>query len=347
MIRVAIVGAGMIGSQLDETLINNKNALTHAGAFSKNLNCQLVALCDKNESRAADAAAFWGVPQSYSDVVKMLKENSIDMLVVSTSSNMRLEIIENALLHGVKYFVIEKPLATTFEDSRKLVNMLDAAGAKTIVNFSRRWDCSIGFMRDAMNNEIGTIQRAIGFYGKGLVNNGSHMIDLVSNILRSNPIRVRALGSPLPQSEADWSDGLDQAIDAQVIFANDRKEEFSLNLLATDQSAFTCFNLQIIGCKGMYEYGQGGREVSFRPIARDQNYADYTILGPLYKKKSSLLESMEIMVAEAIDMALGKINQSSCDAHCAIRTALAVDYIKKSREAEGQWVNLINSEACM
>lgn len=333
----------MIGSQFDEVLSNNKNVLTHAGAFSKNRNCQLLALCDVNSSRAENAAAFWGVSLSYTNISEMLKENPIDLLVVATSSKVRLEIIKEALLAGVKYFVIEKPLAINLKDSRELVNMLDTAGAKTIVNFSRRWDHSIVQMRDAISSEIGLIQRVTGFYGKGLINNGSHMIDLVSNVLRANPIRVRALGSLLPRAEANWLDGTDQAIDAQVIFSNDRKQEFCLNLLATDQSAFSCFSMQIIGNRGVYEYSQGGREISLRTTIPDQNYDDYTILGPSNKKDSFLFESMTVMAAEAINMALGKINQSSCDIHCALRTTSVVESIKKSSEFDGQWIDVFYS----
>jgi predicted dehydrogenase len=340
LVKVAILGCGSIGAELDLSLLNYPYALTHATAFGKNKNCQIVAFCDQNESRAKNASARWIGSRSYINAAKMFVENSIDLIVISTPSKVRLEIIELALSMGIKYFVIEKPLATTLEESEKILDLLNTANAKSVVNFSRRWDYAVDEIRKYMYKDIGEIQRAIGFYGKGLINNGSHMIDLAANIFNSTPVKARGFNSPLSINESNWSNGYDQAIDAQIVFSNDQQDEFSLNLISTDHTAFTYFNFQIFGSKGIYEYSNGGRDISFKPIVSDPNYLGYKIPGESEKKDTFLLSSFEMMAAEAIDIVLGKIEQSRCDAHCAYKTALTIEAIKKSMLLEGQWINL-------
>src|ERR1039458_6807282 len=63
--RIAIVGAGNIAS------------LNVAG-YLDDPRCDVVAVCDPKEDRAAAAAAAWGVPAAYTDLDAMLADAEID-----------------------------------------------------------------------------------------------------------------------------------------------------------------------------------------------------------------------------------------------------------------------------
>lgn len=337
-INVAIIGCGLIGAQWDAEVTSSAFSLTHAAGFSKNPRARLAAMCDKDADKARQAAERWGAQASYGDPRALFAGHKIDVAVVAASSAARWEVIEPALAAGVRVLVIEKPLATTLDESRKLASAIDAAGAKSIINFSRHWDPSMGALRERIRaDDMGALQRLIGTYGKGITNNGSHMIDLCAFLCDAKPVRARSLGSLLDAAEAGWSSGKDRAWDAQVEFERKDGSRVQLTMLATDQSAFTCFELRLIGRQAICDIGKGGRSIVYTEIEDDPNYIGYRIPGEAVPQPARALEAMDWMVDEALRLAAGQIQTSSCDAHNALLTALTVDAINCSAQGDGHW----------
>jgi len=340
-IRVAIIGCGMIGTEWDRTTPDDAPPLTHARAFSEHANAQLVALCDSDGVRARSAAQYWQVAHAYTNPRQLFTEQNIDVAVVAASSESRWAIIEPALAAGVKVLVIEKPLATTLEESRRLVAEIDAAGARSVVNYSRNWDLSIREIKDKIAaGAMGKVQRVVATYGKGICNNASHLIDLTGFLCGSRPVRARSLGSPLDVGEADWSTKDERAWDAQVEFIDSAGTSINLTLLGTDQRAFTCFELRVIGQKSIFDLSMGGRCLNWTEMQYDPNFKGYVIPAPPVALAPRYLEAMQKMADEAVRLAAGDINTVSCDAHTALRTALAVEAIKLSANGDGRWVTL-------
>ncbi len=337
-IKVAIIGCGLIGTQWDAEDTSPAFSLTHAAGFSKHPRAQLVAMCDHDSDKARQAAQRWDAQASYCDPSTLFAEHQIDVAVVATTSAARWNVIEPALAAGVKVLVIEKPLATTLDESRKLAAAIDSAGAKSIINFSRHWDPSMVTLRERiMIGGMGPVQRLVGTYGKGITNNGSHMIDLCALLCDAKPVRARSLGSPLNATEAGWDQGKDRAWDAQIEFESKDESRIQLTMLATDQSAFTCFELRVIGRQAICDISNGGRSIVYKEIKDDPNYAGYRILGEAVPQPARALEAMDWMVDEALRLAAGEIQASSCDAHSALLTALTVDAINRSGQADGHW----------
>lgn len=336
--NVAIIGCGLIGAQWDAMDPLSEFSLTHAAGFFKNSRAQLVAMCDNDMGKARNAAERWGAKAAYDDPRTLFSEQEIDVAVVATSSAVRRQVIEPGLDAGVKVFVIEKPLATSLEEGRALAAAIDAAGAKCIINFSRHWDPSMAALRDKIRiGDMGPLQRLAGIYGKGMTNNGSHMVDLCAFLCDASPVRARSLGSPLGATEADWSNGLDRAWDAQVEFQRQDGDRIQLTMLATDQSAFTCFELRVIGRKLICDIRRGGRAISYTAIIADPNYSGYHIPGEAASQPAYSLEAMDWMVNEAIRLAAGEISTSSCDARNALLTACTIDAINRSAQRDGLW----------
>jgi predicted dehydrogenase len=336
--NVAIIGCGLIGAQWDAKDSSSEFSLTHAAGFSKNPRAQLVAMCDNDMDKARHSAARWGAKAVYDDPRTLFAEQEIDVAVVATTSAVRRQVIEPGLDAGVKVFVIEKPLAISLKEGRALAAAIDAAGAKSIINFSRHWDPSMAALRERIRTDcMGPLQRLVGTYGKGVTHNGSHMVDLCAFLCDASPVRARSLGSPLGAAEADWSNGRDRAWDAQVEFRRQDGGRIQLTMLATDQSAFTCFELRVIGSKLICDIRKGGRAISYTEIMADPNYAGYHIPGEATPQPACSLEAMDWMVDEAIRLAAGEISTSSCDARNALLTACTVEAINRSAQADGLW----------
>ncbi|HEU4845721.1 MAG TPA: Gfo/Idh/MocA family oxidoreductase [Burkholderiaceae bacterium] len=340
-LRVAIAGCGLIGTQWDAAGPALPYALTHAAGFSRQAGATLVAVCDPDLDKARAAAARWGAAGAYADPAAMFAAGPVDLAVVASASAARWDVVQPALAAGVKVLVIEKPLATTLAESRRLVAAIDAAGARTVVNFSRRWDPAMLALRDRiLGGAMGPIERLVGTYGKGLTNNGSHMVDLVAFLCDARPLRARALGSPLDPGEADWSQGRDRACDAQLEYEDGGGRRFHLTMLGTDQRAYTCFELRVLGSKALCELTLGGRKLSYTELAADPHYAGYTVPGTPQALPAHALEAMERMAAQALQLAGGTIARANSDVHTALQTALAVEAVRRSAAEDGRWVTL-------
>jgi predicted dehydrogenase len=340
-LNVAIVGCGLIGTQWDADAPPAGWSLTHANGFSKQPQARLAALCDQDLARAQQAAQRWGAAAAFDDPQALFRAQPIDIAVVAASSAARWSVVEPALAAGVKVLVIEKPLATTLAESRRLAQAVAAAGVHSIVNFSRRWDPAMRELRDRIHSGgLGAIQRFNATYGKGISNNGSHMIDLVGFLCGGVPRRARALGSPLPAGEADWCGGKDRALDAQVEYADAHGRTYLLTMLATDQRAFTAFELRVVGEKGLFDFRRGGRQLAFTPLQDDPQYAGYVVPGEPQPLEARLLEAMDRMADEAVQLAQGALSASSCDVLTALRTALTVEAINISAREQERWVDL-------
>ena len=167
IVDVAVIGCGQIGTQCDAINFNSSHAMTHAAAFTRNPGSRLVAVCDSDRPRADAAALRWACPKAYDDPVKMLACEKVDLVVVATSSSARWTVIEPAVAAGIKFFVIEKPIATNLREGRVIAAALEAAGARALVNFSCHWDPAMRDLRALiLAGGFGALQRLVGLYGK-------------------------------------------------------------------------------------------------------------------------------------------------------------------------------------
>lgn len=330
-VRVAIVGCGLIGAMWDTPESAKERALTHAGAFSKLEQAQIIAFCDSDVERAKAACARWQVPYAYTNLQTMLEECKPQIVVVATASDARLELLKTIVVAGVKLCIIEKPLATTLEESERIVAWLGQGQTMAIVNYSRNWDFALQDLGVRLRaGEWGRVQRLQGWYGKGIANNGSHMIDMVCSLLAAKPFAARGRWAPLPDQEAKWSEGRDRAFDAQVRYGGGHGEIWQLDMLASDQNAYSCFELRIMLEKAILEIRQGGRSLSLTPIVDDPDFKNYRIPGQPQQLAAGYLQAMENMAQEALDLVRGQRSHPRCDAQQALLTARTVQIIRAS-----------------
>ena len=92
MLKIGIVGMGKMGA-------------AHAGWILSNKEMQLVALCEKNESRAGDLKKQYGIPV-YSDIDEFLKAD-MDLVVVVTTNEVH-ELMTVKALDAGKNVIVEK-----------------------------------------------------------------------------------------------------------------------------------------------------------------------------------------------------------------------------------------------
>jgi predicted dehydrogenase len=153
MVKVGVIGLGNMG------MFHLKNCL-------KIGNVKVVAAADARP-KAQNKAKSLGIKTVYADYRDMLSHSSdIDTVVISLPNFMHFESIQLALEAGLNVFV-EKPMATSFDECRKIVRMVDKSGKKFMVGHVNRFMEVVKKMKKQMDTgaigdvEVATIEEVI------------------------------------------------------------------------------------------------------------------------------------------------------------------------------------------
>jgi predicted dehydrogenase len=124
MLKVGIVGAGLLGC-------------AHAENLQQNADAEVVAIADvRLEAARALAARVHATP--YDSIGEMLRVHSLDLVVVATPDAFHCEPTLAAIAAGVPNILQEKPLATTVEDARIIYEAVERSGTRLFLNYANR-----------------------------------------------------------------------------------------------------------------------------------------------------------------------------------------------------------------
>jgi len=141
----AVIGCGDISS-------------VHLGALSTMQDVRLAAVCDTDPARLEAAKAARGVP-GYADYLAMLEEVRPDVVHICTPHHLHASLAADCLERGVNV-IVEKPLAHTLEEGRRLIEAAERSPAKIGVCFQNRYNATSQAMRELLDG--GTLGRVLG-----------------------------------------------------------------------------------------------------------------------------------------------------------------------------------------
>ena len=126
IIKFGIIGCGMIAG-------------THAQALNNVDGAMLCGVFDQNEIRAIEFASKYGI-RSYNSLEEMLNDNEIEAVCICTPSGLHAEQAIAALSAG-KHVVLEKPMALTTADAKRICDQADKSnGLITVISQNRYGD---------------------------------------------------------------------------------------------------------------------------------------------------------------------------------------------------------------
>ena len=198
-LKIAIIGCGRISYKHIEALVANQK------------DAALVAVCDVVEENAiAKKNEYIKLMASdvnvnvYTDYVKMLNEEEIDVISIATESGYHFEIAMECMNKG-KHIIVEKPMALSIDDADKMIKCAEENKVKLCVSHQNRFNKPIQELRKAVdNNQFGRLingtarilwNRNMGYYeqapwrgtwkldGGTLMNQCIHNIDLLQWML--------------------------------------------------------------------------------------------------------------------------------------------------------------------
>jgi predicted dehydrogenase len=120
MIRVAVVGAGYWGPNLIRNFLGCADT-------------QLLAVCDRSETRLAQALGRFPGVEPVAEFDELLARDDIDAVAIATPVNTHAPMGLAALRAG-KHVLLEKPLAASVHEAEQLVNAAKEAGRVLMVD---------------------------------------------------------------------------------------------------------------------------------------------------------------------------------------------------------------------
>ena len=120
-IRTAVVGAGKMGS-------------IHAKVYSQLPESELVAVVDTDQAKAAQLAEKYGCP-AFTDGTEIL--DKVDAVTIATPTTTHLQLAKPFLRHRIPV-LIEKPLASSVREGRKIVSLARRYDTVVAVGHSER-----------------------------------------------------------------------------------------------------------------------------------------------------------------------------------------------------------------
>lgn len=186
-IRFAVVGCGRIAESHFAALVKNSER------------AELVSVCDTDPKALAAAVAKTGA-KGFDSLDGLLAESNADVLVLCTPSGLHAAQGIRVAQAG-RHVVTEKPMATRWDDAKRLVQACDDAGVRLFVVKQNRLNPTIQRVKRAIEQgRFGRIymvtvnvfwQRPQGYYdsakwrgtwefdGGAFMNQASHYVDLL------------------------------------------------------------------------------------------------------------------------------------------------------------------------
>jgi len=189
--NVLIIGAGYIGAFNDYP--NSENILTHAHAFTIHKGFNLVGFVDKDIEKAKKAANIWST--SYFKTIEgAFKKFKIDVVCVAVPDDVHYPILMEILDYPFKFVFIEKPITKTLSEAKIIIEKYTSKKIPSAVNYSRRFVPEFLTIKSKiLNGDYGNFLGGVGYYTKGLIHNGSHLLDLlrflIGDVKEATPIQ--------------------------------------------------------------------------------------------------------------------------------------------------------------
>jgi predicted dehydrogenase len=207
------VRIGVIGTSWWVDLMYVPSLMSHPAA-------QVVGVCGRNETRAAEVAGKFGDAKVFTDYRQLIGQGDLDALIVASPDDLHYEMTMTAIDAGL-HVLCEKPLAGNAADARQMFERAEAAGLKHMVLFTWRWQPHWRYLKDLVDSgfigrchhaefqflggfalDAGYKWRFDGARANGITGDlGSHMIDFACWYLGAVTEVMADLSTFIDQSE--------------------------------------------------------------------------------------------------------------------------------------------------
>ena len=324
LLRVLIVGCGNMAGGYDLRQPEDAPPLGHAKAFAKHGGFSLAACVEPDEERRRAFQERWHVQTGFKSLKDMAQgAGHFDVISICSPTSTHANDLQTALKMSPRLVFCEKPVTSSFQETQRLVQAFADQKVLLAVNYSRRWSPEVVQLKtDLSNGDWGAVRSVSAVYNKGLLNNGSHMIDLLLYLF--GPLRLTGVGHGVNDFFTD-----DPTIDATLLTG----QGFPVQLNVAHAKDYAVFEMQIVTERGAISMEDGGARWRLRRAEDSTQLPGYRFLnqGEWIQAKGSLALSRAV---KNIFGALQSGEVLSSTGSSALQAQALCEQIKKMAQAQ-------------
>ena len=269
-LKVLIIGCGNMAGGYDLHQLDESLPLGHVKAFRQHGGFEVTACIDPNTEKRQAFQSHWQVPNGSASWQDLPHEaGAFDVISICSPTEAHFGDIEAALASKPRLIFCEKPVSMCMVQTQQSVTECANQQVLLAVNHSRRWSPEVLQLKQQLaQGHWGAVRSVSAVYNKGMLNNGSHMIDLLLNLFGS--LHITNVG----QVVFDHFDA-DPSVDACLQTTDGVR--IQLNLAHAQDYAF--FEMQIVTEKGVIAMEDGGARWRFRNAAPSNELRGYNFLN--------------------------------------------------------------------
>ncbi|MCJ0764274.1 Gfo/Idh/MocA family protein [Variovorax terrae] len=285
-LKVLLIGCGNIAGGFDTDAAPGTPPRTHAGAYLAHGGFSLEACIEPDTAKREAFMQRWNVARGHADIAGAIG-TEFDVISICSPTTAHHHDTLAALALRPRLVFCEKPICANLAQAEDLVQRCTAQDVLLAVNHNRRWDPEIVRLREELaSGAWGALRSVSCHYNKGVLNNGSHMIDLLHDLLGS--LELQHVGAPLADY---WRD--DPTVPA--LLRTRDGAEVSLN--AGHAADYSLFEIQLVTEHAVIAMEDGGMRWRLRLAAPSPHFPGYRALPEGSIRPGGYLHTMSNAVA--------------------------------------------------
>lgn len=145
-VKVGVVGMGHIAN-------------SHLAVLTKLPEAEVVAICDRDGSRAERASEHFNIPSTYTNLAEMLEKEQLDVVDVVTPPDTHADLAIQAMQHGC-HCLMEKPLTTNIRDADQVIRVAEETGRA--LHVTHNWSFFPSVRKAKFIADSGALGKVIG-----------------------------------------------------------------------------------------------------------------------------------------------------------------------------------------
>lgn len=316
-----VVGLGQIGMGYDRHLPEDTHVLSHVRALRRHSSFHLVAAVDPNPDLRQQFSADTGLP-AYDRVEALPETLRAEVVVLACPTVAHPGSLDTVLARMRPRAVLsEKPLASSIAEGEAMRQACGRAGVDLFVNFIRRADPAVREVRTRIEDgRIAGPLKAVVWYSKGMLHNGSHFVDLMSYWL--GPIyagQIIASGRRVGDNDAEADFLLLHARGASLF-------------CAAREECFSHYTAEIVAANGRLRYERGG-EVLWQDVEADAQVPGYHRLARASQLIANDMDRYQLNVVAELARALRGEGHGLCSGEEALISQRWLDRLYRERNS--------------
>lgn len=333
-----VVGCGSIGalkpSAYDQRF-GQGNILTHAHAYRISPDIQLAGVVDTCEEKAREAAKKWDTGWDV-NLQTAINDLTPDIVSVCVPTEHHYETLRQILRvkERPRLVIAEKPFCTGLLEAQRIAKLYREEGIPILINYTRRFSLDYAtIQRRLAGGELGEVYHVRLLYGRGLMRDGCHGLDLFNWML--GPLRGIMVFGHIMDYRVD-----DPTMSLMMYYQRCRH----VWMAGVDSRAYGIFEMEIIAERERIVFGSNGTWLHTSVPKEEQVYGNYRSMpgNPNDMRKTDLTNALSRMVANAAGHLLRKeillcTTDDAVAVHRIIHSIRQVPLVERRLIGENLW----------